>query len=258
LDVQVLNKSKPKQLLAKQLQSAFLEMDYLAFSKADAFVAICEADVKFVVQQGIQPSDRCAVVEPGIDEAYLNAPWLRSKKPWLVSLGSWTRRKDPESQVQVVTALFNQIPDLQFHVLGASGEKENIFAAFDETFKSRIVVHPRLTDAGMVEILSQAKVLLFPSLYEGFGMATTEAMACGCAVVVTPTGFGECVGDGVDGFVCNFRDTDAMTARCIQLFADERIRTRLITAARARVHNLSWHEQVKRLEAIYRQFIHVI
>jgi glycosyltransferase involved in cell wall biosynthesis len=253
-------KSKSRKPTLKGIGAMFLQpllakIDKLAFSRVDAFAAICEADMKFVVKQGIQPLDRCVVVEPGIDQAFLAAPWKHKRRQWLVSLASWTSRKDPETTVLVATQLLSQIPDLEFHIIGASGANQSILSAFDESFRSRIIVHPRLSQSDMVEVLTQAKVFLFPSFYEGFGMATTEAMACGCAVVVTPTGFAEAIRDGVDGFVCNFQDSSMMTARCLDLFLNEALRSRVSKAGRERVSELCWPVQVQKLEAKYKSWL---
>jgi glycosyltransferase involved in cell wall biosynthesis len=231
------------------------KIDYLAFSCADCFVTGCEADLRFIVENKILPSDQCVVVEPGIDDPYLSAPWQRKKKHWLVSFASWTSRKDPDTTVKAATNLLSQIPDLEFHVVGASGSKQDILNAFAQPLQSRIIVYPRLSQEEIVEVLSQAKVLLFPSLYEGFGMATTEAMACGCAVVLTPTGFGETIRDGVDGFICNFQDVAMMTSRCSALFSDDELRLQCVEAARERVNGFGWPAQVEKLESQYRSWI---
>ena len=146
---------------------------------------------------------------------------------------------------------------IEFHLLGASGAREVIVRSFADYLRARVIVHPRLPEAGMVEVLSQAKVLLLPSLYEGFGMATTEAMACGCAVVVTPTGFGSSIRDGVDGFVCDFRDADTMRARCLTLLNDEELRQRMASAGRERVKEMTWQRQVHALESIYKHWVQV-
>jgi glycosyltransferase involved in cell wall biosynthesis len=243
---------------AKTLQPVLAKIDAMAFTRVDAFAAICEADMNFVVDEGVQPRQRCAVIEPGVDEAYLSAPWQRTKKPWLVSFASWSARKDPETTVRIATHLLLRMPELEFHVIGASDAKQTILSAFDEPLRSRIVVYPRLPQEDIVEVLSQAKVFLFPSLYEGFGMATTEAMACGCAVVVTPTGFGEAIRDGVDGFVCNFQDVAMMTARCSALLLDDDLRQRIAKAGRERVCRLRWSAQVQKLESQYQNWIKVL
>jgi glycosyltransferase involved in cell wall biosynthesis len=240
------------------LQPVLAKIDAMAFTRVDAFAAICEADLNFVVDEGVQPRERCAVIEPGVDDAYLSAPWQRTKRPWLVSFASWSARKDPETTVRIATELLCRMPELEFHVIGASSAKETILSAFNESLRSRIVVYPRLPQEDIVEVLSQAKVFLFPSLYEGFGMATTEAMACGCAVVVTPTGFGEAIRDGVDGFVCNFQDAEMMTARCSALFLDDNLCQRIAKAGRERVCCLRWPAQVQKLETQYQNWIQAL
>lgn len=245
-------------ITGKVINPIISKIDAMAFTRVDAFASICEADKNFLVNHGLQPSSRCAVVEPGIDEVYLSSPWQRRKNQWLVSFASWASRKDPETTVRVASELLRQIPDLEFHILGASGSKHEILNAFAEHQRSRIKVYPRLSQGDIVEILSQAKVFLFPSLYEGFGMATTEALACGCAVVVTPTGFGTSIQDGLDGFVCNFQDVALMTRRCLDLFLDEGLRNRISFAGRERVSCLNWPVQLQKLEAIYQYWLQSI
>lgn len=49
--------------------------------------------------------------------------------------------------------------------------------------ENRVVVLPRLSDGQMVSLYRRAKVLLFPSLIEGFGFPVAEALACGTRVV---------------------------------------------------------------------------
>ena len=63
-------------------------------------------------------------------------------------------------------------------------------------------------DARKVDLLGQARALLFPVLWpEPFGLAMIEAMACGTPVVARRCGsIPEVVEDGVTGFVCDDDD----------------------------------------------------
>lgn len=237
--------------LSKPWQSLIHKMDNNAFAKTDCFVAICKADTDFIVKNNFQPDRRCATIEPGIDSEYLMANWKQIKKQWIVTFGTWTDRKDPETTVAVVSKLLMNDSRLEYQVIGASNSAPAIIDSFPSHVRHRIHVHPRLSAGQVSEILSQSTVLLFPSLYEGYGMAIAEAMACGCAVVVTPTGFGADICDGLDGFVCSFRDTDGMAARCEQILADDHLRESLAKAGRERVQSLNWNHQVKRLETTY-------
>lgn len=253
---EVAPRSGIQRLMARTLEPTIAKWDHLAFSKVDAFAAICKADLNYIIDKGVQPVQHCAVIETGIDECYLSAPWQREKRDWLVSLGSWSARKDPQTTVRVASELLVKNPNLEFHVLGASDSSNIILNTFDKLLQSRIVVHPRLPEAGMVEVLSQSKVLFFPSLYEGFGMATTEAMACGCAVVVTPTGFGADIKNGVDGYVCDFRDNKTMVSHCHNLLNDNVSRDKIALAGHERVAGLGWDKQVLKLESTYESWVH--
>lgn len=53
-----------------------------------------------------------------------------------------------------------------------------------------------LSDEDLARAYSGAEALVYPSLYEGFGMPPAEAMACGCPVITTDHGsLAEVVGD---------------------------------------------------------------
>ena len=43
----------------------------------------------------------------------------------------------------------------------------------------------RVSDEELVRLYNQATCFIFPSIYEGFGLPTIEAMKCGCPVLVS-------------------------------------------------------------------------
>ena len=245
----------PKRLLASVLQPIICKSDYWAFAKVDAFSSLCKADTDFLISHNVLRRDRCAVVEPGVDSCFLTAPWNRSKKNWIVHFGTWCSRKDPQTTVEVVSKLLTRNPHLEFHVLGAHGSIAAILSSFDNSLRRRIHVYSRLSLVDIVDILNQAKILLFPSLYEGFGMAIAEAMACGCVVVVTPTGFGAEIHDGVDGFICNFRDVNTMIYKCQNILDNELLRMQVASVAHMRINGFSWTKQVSKLEGFYKSWL---
>ena len=89
-------------------------------------------------------------------------------------------------------------------------------------------------------------------------MATTEAMACGCVVVVPPTGFGAELNDGLDGFICNFRDVKAMFIQFQSILDNDLLRMQVASAARKRIVSLNWPSQVSNLEVHYKSWLRTI
>ena len=229
--------------------------DRLAFSQADAVIYQHATEGDYLIEHEYQRPETCSLVEPGVDEIYLSTEIIPNKKPRLVSLGTWTTRKDSKTLVEVASSLLSANPNLEFHILGAHTQRDFIINVFPDFVRNRINVYPRVTVEKISEVLAHSSIFLLPSLFEGFGMATTEAMACGCCVVVTPTGFGTAIKSGTDGFVCNFKDTDAMVSRCQSLLSDSSLCYSIAKAAKDRVSSLSWPCQILKLEKIYQGWV---
>jgi alpha-maltose-1-phosphate synthase len=85
----------------------------------------------------------------------------------------------------------------------------------------------------------QADVFVFPSLVEGFGMVTLEAMGSGLPVIVTD-GSKAVVRDGVDGFVLEPGDDDALAQSMNRLADDAALRAKLGRNARELAQQCTW------------------
>ena len=221
-----------------------------AFVHADAFVTGCELDRKRVIEMNMFGREQTAVVSPGLDSEYLSIAPSPARDRRIAFTGTWIPRKGTGHVVEAMNEVLRERPGLQFDLYGTGGG-ETVLRQFSESVRARISVHGRLTNQQIAEGLSRAAIFFFPSQYEGFGMALAEAMACGCAPVTTPTGFGAELRNGDEAVVCGFNDVPAMRRAILALLDDEGLRSRIANAARARVSLLSWDAQIGRLEAAY-------
>ena len=88
-------------------------------------------------------------------------------------------------------------------------------------------------------VYRQADVFLFPSLVEGFGMVTLEAMGSGLPVIVTESSKAV-VRHGVDGFVTEPGDVDGVV-QCMNRLADDPVlRAELGRNAHEQARRYSW------------------
>jgi glycosyltransferase involved in cell wall biosynthesis len=211
----------------------------------------CELDREYVLNIGLYPPERAAVVAPGLDNEYLSSPFVSQKQERVAYTGSWIVRKGISILAAVMSRVLAKKPDLHFDIYGTGWDRDSVIASFPAAFHNRITVHPRLSNQEIAEGLSKAKVFFFPSQYEGFGMALAEAMASSCAPVTTRTGFGAELRDGHEAILCDFNDEAAMQRAILALLDDDEMRIRISRAAWERVQSLSWEKQIKKLEAIY-------
>ncbi len=76
-----------------------------------------------------------------------------------------------------------------------------------------VVQRPTVSRPELFSIYQRAGALVFPSLFEGFGMVITEAMAQGLPVITTPHTAGrDIITDREDGILVPVRDPDALAA----------------------------------------------
>ena len=222
-----------------------------AFDHADAFVAGCEIDREFVLRQGLYPFERTAVVEPGLDKEYLAVPLTGSREDRIAFMGSWIPRKGIAILSEVMTRVLTAEPMVYLDLYGSGAPPEVVLSSFPTPLHNRITVYPRLTSQPIADGFARAKVFFFPTQYEGFGMALSEAMACGCAPVTTPTGFGATLRDGEEALICDFTDTEAMERAVLSLLHNNELRARIARNAWERVRGLTWEANIARLEAVY-------
>jgi glycosyltransferase involved in cell wall biosynthesis len=88
------------------------------------------------------------------------------------------------------------------------------------------------TRRDVIDFLRACDVFVFPSLYEGLGIALIEAMAAGCACVASAAGpIPEVITDDEDGILVPPRNPDAIAAAVCRLLDDQQLHERLGTAA---------------------------
>ncbi len=106
-------------------------------------------------------------------------------------------------------------------------------------------------EADKPALYRMAKVFVFPSRYEGFGLPVLEAMACGTPVVTTDTSsLAEIVGAG--GFVVEPDDARHMAGATLSLLVQDELHEEMSQKARARADLFSWYKTAAHTLDIYR------
>jgi len=106
------------------------------------------------------------------------------------------------------------------------------------------VVLGRIPQDDLPALYRQATMLVYPSLYEGFGLPPVEAMACGTPVVVSnTTGLPEAVGKA--GLLVDPTDVVAIAGAMARLLEDAELRQSLKQAGLARAAHFTWERAAR-------------
>ena len=102
----------------------------------------------------------------------------------------------------------------------------------------------------LVRLYQEAAVMVFPSLYEGFGLPPLEAMACGCPVIASSSSsIPEVVANAA--LLFDPRDTNDLATQLRTVLGSEEIRALLVTRGYENVARFSWANTAAMTLSVY-------
>jgi glycosyltransferase involved in cell wall biosynthesis len=114
------------------------------------------------------------------------------------------------------------------------------------------VVTGYVSEDEKVALLSGAEALVYPSLYEGFGLPVIEAMACGTPVLTSDvSALPETAGDAA--LLVDPHALAAITVGMERILTDLALRERLRAAGMARAATFSWDETARLTAEVLRR-----
>jgi glycosyltransferase involved in cell wall biosynthesis len=119
--------------------------------------------------------------------------------------------------------------------------------------EERLTITGRVETDELVRLYRRASIVAVPSLYEGFGLPATEAMACGAPVVASAAGaLPEVMETGGGGILVPPGDPDALAKAIATLLEQPEARARLGAESRPRVvEAYSWPRIAQRTASLY-------
>jgi glycosyltransferase involved in cell wall biosynthesis len=131
----------------------------------------------------------------------------------------------------------------------------------DSALAARLRASPRCRVLGRVDqptlelLYKEARAVVVPSLYEGFGLPVLEAMARGKVVVAAARSSLPEVGGDAVLYVKDPTDPVELAAALTTALGDTKVRTRLARLARARAGAYTWDRCTAEVAAVIRELV---
>jgi glycosyltransferase involved in cell wall biosynthesis len=170
---------------------------------------------------------------------------------FVLSVGETRPYKNTRRLIQAFARL--NIDSLKLVVVGKISKIDPSLIELPKELKivDRVIFMGEIDDEELAVLYRRAKVFVFPSLYEGFGIPPLEAMACGCPVVVSKVAsLPEVCGDAA--YYVNPYDIDDICVGIDRVINDLDLRQKLVDRGLERVKKFDYVKTVDRLlEIIY-------
>jgi glycosyltransferase involved in cell wall biosynthesis len=222
------------------------------FSKADAIICPSEATRLDLHRFYDVPEHKTFVVYHGIARLLPTSAGLlpRKRKPFLLYVGSRAPYKNFHGLLFAFAAAGLQ-SSFDIVVVGGGpprrGELEQIWRA---GLSDSVHFMDRLSDDVLAACYEQAHLLVYPSLYEGFGFPPLEAMALGCPVVAARA---SCLPEICGPAACLFDpDSEDAFVEALKLSCyDEEWRRKAIVLGRDHARQYTWQDCARNTLSVY-------
>jgi len=207
---------------------------------------------------GVDPA-KIAVVYPGCDVAAfhpLDAGAVESVKArygiagdYILFVGTIQPRKNLVRLIEAYRKL--EAGSWKLVIAGKKGWLyEAVFRRVRELgLEGQVVFTGYVAEEDLPALFSGARLFVFPSLYEGFGLPVLEAMACGTPVVCSnASSLPEVAGDAA--LLFDPLDVEGMAAAMDRVLRDEALRAELIERGLKRARRFSWEKCARETLAV--------
>jgi len=240
-------------------ETNFLFASYVFFT--EKLIPYCYPNSSFIAISNSTADDLRAIgVRKKISVVHSGIPKIPSTKPkkcqknLIVYVGRVKMYKSIDHFIKAVK-IIKRKQNIEAMIVGDGDAKEYLMSLANR-LQVEITFTGFVDEKKKCQIYQQARVVVQPSIKEGWGLTAIEAQSCGTPVVCADSpGLREVVVDGKTGFLYPYGDIEELAKRITELIDDDKKWQRFAIAAKSWAANFSWDKSAQYLEAILKSEI---
>lgn len=246
-------------------------VQYALLKNVEQVIAISENTKQDLMHFYRLPPEKIEVIYPAVDAVFRGQQLTEAgvskalekygvRRPYILSVGGMAVHKNVYTALRAFYCLVERdcLSDLTFAIVGERFHTHNDQRLFDlaaQEGDGRVCFTGLVADEDLPSIYAGASLFVYPSLYEGFGLAPIEAMASGVPVLASRAGSLPEVLDGAGWLVEEPTDVDAVAEGMLQILTDvstwEQFRELGLESAR----RFSWSETASQTLELYQRLV---
>ena len=245
----------------------FLKWAYRGMKKADYILANSEYTKNDIAEHLKIDKEKIFVAYPPVQEkfkitdsvpqSFYTAHGFPKGKQYLLFVGALdARRKNLETALEAFKKVYFDNHDIHLLLVGYTSLKGNLNGILKKIDRlglaGRVHVFTNVSDEELVSFYNLAKIFIFPSLYEGFGLPPLEAMACGTPVISSnASSLSEALGDAA--LFVDPMDSDGFAKAILKLLSDETLYDKMVARGLKQAEQYTWDRYCDDTYKVYKK-----
>lgn len=258
----------PETMDKRNLKRIKSDIQY-SVDRSDKIITVSESSKNDIIKFLNVDESKIEIVYNGVDYEKFNKYYtedikliVRNKynlpQNYILYMGTLEPRKNIDSIIEAF-ALIKKQKDFDNIKLVIAGKKgwlfEDIFNLVDKlNLKDHVIFTDYVDETDKPIIYNMAKLFVFPSLYEGFGIPVLEAMASSVPVIASNvSSLPEVAGNAA--ILVNPKDIEGIAKNIIKILSDDDLKNELVRKGHIQAQKFTWEASAEKLYNIYKEIM---
>ena len=233
--------------------------------RADRIIVISDFIRSEAIQRYGLPPEKLTTIPLGVDPEIYRVydpqglgpirEKYRLPESFILFVGSLEPRKNLERLLLAYQNLDESTRnEVKLVLVGFKGWENKKLVSSIREMKSDVFYLGYAPEEDLGKIYNLARLFIYPSLYEGFGLPPLEAMACGCPVVVSnAASLPEVCGEAA--YYVDPQDPNSISEGIAQVLRDDRLRHALVQKGTDRASSFTWEKSAREHLRVFEEML---